>query len=134
MSSPKELMMEIEEIERRLADPSAHMTGQERTLLTMSRVNLVGELGRLQVEHAGETEAEAMRRIAHDAGGQLLGVYDSARPENPLQEERDALLQSVLNLHGAAAMANVEAAMLESEQPEQIPEWQQAAQEAASGY
>jgi hypothetical protein len=134
MSTPRELTEAIEEVERRLADPSSGMTGAERQLLTMSRVSMVGQLGDLQRDHLGETEAEAMRRLAHDSGGQLLGTFDSARPENPLQEERDILLQSVLRLHGAECMSHVEAAMFESDEPEQIPEWQQAAREAAGGY
>jgi hypothetical protein len=131
MSDARELTEQIEELERRL---DGVLTPAERNMMTLARVGYIGQLSELMRQSGGETEAEAMRRAAHDNGGGLLGTFDSARPDNPLQSEREALLEHVLKTHGAEAMANVEGAMMDAEREPEIPEWQQQARAAADGY
>lgn len=130
MSDAKELTMEIEELERRL---DGVLTPAERQMMTMARVGYIGKLSELMREASGESESEALRRVAHDNGGGLLGTFDSNHA-NPLETEREALLDHVLKTHGAEAMANVEGAMMDAEREPEIPEWQQQARAAADGY
>lgn len=108
----KELLHEIEELEARIANP-AGFTQQEVSNMVHARVAYIGQLADLTRAHNGETDAEMLRRMAHDNGGAPLGLYDSAHTDSSFNQEtsKAELLQFTRQRYGDEAMANVEHTM-----------------------